>query len=316
MAKSLSIEKFFIVMVLFSLTACSDIPDSDYSDVEFMEEGATEEGSTEEEFTEEGSTEEGSTEEEFTEEGAKGGGSTGGGSTGGGSTEEGATEEGATEEGATEEGSTGEGSTGGSAREGSTEAGSTEDTQDTALIEPDDYRIILSVDSVINKNETGILKIWIGAPDIEVYFSEGVVQDETTIPSSIGKYAKITPVAPDFEVKNLTEDKCHKIHPSGSEVRFLLTPKTTGTYKVSANIEIYEATDCNGTSIPKTAETLSVTVNVNTKKEISKKFHKLGNIIWEKFLTFWGALITLVFTFLLFLIRRKIKRKTNFDETE
>ena len=179
----------------------------------------------------------------------------------------------------------------------------------------DDYKVILSVDSSINMNETGMLHVWIGSTGVDVNFTQGMTQDETTIPTSIGKYAKITPVAPDFEVENLTEDKCHKIHPSGSEVRFLLKPKTTGTYNVSANIEIYEAIDCNGTSVPKTSETLSVTVKVNTKKEVKKGLKKLGEIVWEKFTSFWGALITLIFAVLLFLIRRKIKRKTGFEET-
>lgn len=196
------------------------------------------------------------------------------------------------------------------------EEGSVEGSQDTMFIDPDDYRVILSVDSIINKNGTGILEVWIGSPDIEVSISEGMVQDETTIPATIGRYAKITPVAPDFEVKSFTEDKCHIIHPSGSVVRFSLNPKTTGSYKVSANIEIYEAADCNGTSVPKATKTLSVIVDVNTKKEISKKFNELLDIVWEKFLTFWGALITLVFAVLLFLIKRKIKRKSDFDETE
>ena len=177
----------------------------------------------------------------------------------------------------------------------------------------EDYKVILSVDSIINKNETGILQVWIGAPHIKVSVSDGMTHDESVIPAKIGDYAKITPIAPEFEVKKTSEEKCYKIHPSGSNVRFLLKPKMTGTYKVSANIEIFEGTECTGTSIPKTSEILTVTVDVNTKKEICKKTNELLNIVWEKFTTFWGGLITLFFTVLLFLVRRKIKRKTNFE---
>ncbi|WP_055442318.1 hypothetical protein [Lacinutrix himadriensis] len=188
--------------------------------------------------------------------------------------------------------------------------------QDTMLIKSDDFKVILSVDSTIHKNETGILQVWIGASNIEASFPEGMVQDQTMVPSTIGSYAKITPVAPDFDVEYLTEDKCHKIHPSGSDVRFLIKPKMPGTYKVSANVEIYRTNDCNGASVPKTSKTLSVIVDVDTKKEISKKLQELLNIIWEKFLSFWGALIALVFAALLFAIKRRIKKKTDFDETE
>jgi hypothetical protein len=157
--------------------------------------------------------------------------------------------------------------------------------------------------------------VWIGAPQIKVSVDPGMTQDQSTIPATIGDYAKITPIAPDFEVKNTSEEKCYEIHPSGSNVRFLLKPKMTGSYKVSANIEIFKASECTGTSIPKTSEILTVTVDVNTKKEISKRTHELWDIVWEKFVTFWGGLITLFFAVILFLIRRKIKKKTKFDET-
>ena len=181
-------------------------------------------------------------------------------------------------------------------------------------IQTNDYKVILSVDSTINMNESGMLHVWIGDTGVTVSISEGMVTDATTIPTDIGKYAKITPVAPNFEIESLTNNECHKIHPSGSEVRFILKAKSTGTYKVSANIELYEGVDCTGTSVPKTSETLSVIVQVNTKKEISKKMLSLGDIVWEKFLSFWGALTTLLFAAVLFLIRKKIKNKTGFDE--
>ena len=207
----------------------------------------------------------------------------------------------------------------GGASEGQTESVSEDhiegDTIDSKTNEKnflEEYKVILSVDSIINKNETGILQVWVGAPHITVSGSNGMTHDESLIPAIIGDFVKIIPIAPDFEVKKTSEEICYKIHPSGSNVRFLLKPKMTGTYKVSANIEIYEGTECTGTSIPKTSEILTVTVDVNTKKEISKKTNELLNIVWEKFTTFWGGLITLFFTVLLFLVRRKINRKTNF----
>ena len=83
---------------------------------------------------------------------------------------------------------------------------------------------------------------------------------------------------------------------------------------MSVNIQLYETNDCEGAFIPKTSETLSVTVDVNTKKEIEKKVDTLGQIVWDKFVKFWGALVALIFGAILFVIRKKIKQKTGYDE--
>ncbi|KGL64011.1 hypothetical protein [Polaribacter sp. Hel1_85] len=179
-----------------------------------------------------------------------------------------------------------------------------------------DYIVILSVDSIININETGMLHTWIGLPNAKIEFPEGQVQDKTSIPSTIGQYAKIKPIAPDFEISGYTPGKCHKIHSSGSEVRFSIKPKSEGTYSVSADIELYDNSKCEGTPVPKTAKTLSVSVKINKEKEFSNKVTELKNIVWDKFILFWGALIALIFSTIIFLIRRKIKKKTGFEEKE
>ncbi|WP_452229457.1 hypothetical protein [Lacinutrix sp. MEBiC02404] len=193
-----------------------------------------------------------------------------------------------------------------------------EEVQVASSIKPEDYKVVLSVDGAINKNETGMMQVWIGASKIKPFFSDGMVQDETTVPSNIGSYAKITPVASDsdFEIVYLTDEKCYKIHPSGSDVRFLLKPKRAGTYKVSANVEIFRDSNCSGEFVPKTSKTLSVIVAVDIKKDISTRIQVLLDIIWEKFLTFWGALIAFIFAVLFFLIKRRIKRKTDYEESE
>ena len=178
----------------------------------------------------------------------------------------------------------------------------------------ENYKVVLSVDGTINMNENGVLVVWIGADTVEVAFEEGTVQDQTIIPTEIGQYAKVTPFAPDFDIINPTEDSCYKIHPSGSEIRFSLQPKSTGTYNVSVNIQLYETEDCQGAFVPKASETLSVIVDVNTQKEIEKKVNTLGEIVWEQFLKFWGALVALIFGAILFIIRKKIKKKTGYEE--
>lgn len=180
---------------------------------------------------------------------------------------------------------------------------------------PDDnYKVILATSPEIFKNETCELKIWIGAEKIEVTFSEGMITDQTSIPATIGQYAKITPYAPDFEVSP-AQMTCVKIDPSGSEVRFTLKPKSSGKFKVSANIELFDNPDCTGPAIPKTAKTLSVEVKTNTKFVVLDGLQKMGAVVWDKFMSFWGIVITLFFAAALFVIRRFVKKKTGYDDT-
>lgn len=177
----------------------------------------------------------------------------------------------------------------------------------------DNYKIILATNEKIFKNQTCELKIWIGAEKMEVSFSEGMITDQTSIPASIGQYAKITPYAPDFEISP-AQMTCVKIDPSGSEVRFTLTPKSSGKFKVSANIELFNNPDCTGPAIPKTAKTLSVTVTTDRIHEIREALKEMGEVVWDKFMSFWGIVITLFFAAALFVVRRFIKEKTGYDD--
>ena len=178
-----------------------------------------------------------------------------------------------------------------------------------------DFKVVLSVDSIMYLGQSGMMQVWIGDKNIDVTFSEGMTQDEKTLPSSIGQYAKITPYAPDFEVTALSTILCYKIDPSGSEIRYSLVPKDEGDYKVSADIELYETSDCTGIAVPKTARALSVSVGVNMNKEISKGIHKMESVVWDKFMVFWIALITLIFGAAIFVIRKYIKNKTGFEDS-
>jgi len=185
---------------------------------------------------------------------------------------------------------------------------------DAVVADKNDLKVVLSVDSVMYLGQSGMMQLWLGSQDVQLTFSEGMAQDEKEIPSSVAQYAKITPYAPDFEIKALSTTVCYKIDPSGSEVRYSLTPKDEGHYKVSANIELYETEDCTGVSVPKTARALSVKVGVDMQKEISKGIHQMEKIVWDKFKIFWLALITLIFGAAIFVIRRFVKNKTGYEE--
>ncbi len=179
-------------------------------------------------------------------------------------------------------------------------------------IDADDYKVKLGVDENIKMYKTGQLTVWVGAAKEDHVLPPGMIIDSTYIPANIGQYAKITPYAPDFDVTP-SETKCIKIDPSGSEVFFSLKPKKIGRFKVSARIELYSDLDCSGTPIPKTASTLSVIVETDRINGFKEKLNKMLSIFWDKFLSFWGALLALIFALLLFLLRRKLKRWTGFN---
>ena len=172
-------------------------------------------------------------------------------------------------------------------------------TQPGAL---DEYKIILAVDKELEiPGRPGLLKVWIGSPDYQATFPSTMTQDKTTVPA-VGETAEVEPVAPDFDI-NPEETQCIEIHPSGSEVQFVLTPKKekSGKFDVSANVRLYHSLDCSGSPIPKTSARLTVSIKVNYKELFIEKLMELGSVTWDKFLEFWGALVALVFALILYL---------------
>jgi hypothetical protein len=175
-----------------------------------------------------------------------------------------------------------------------------------------EYTVVLGVDEQIGiPGFPGELRVWIGNSTFKPNFPTSMIQDETTIPGE-GESAKVEPFAPAFEI-DPPETQCIKIHLSGSELRFKLTPKKAGTFNVGANVFLFDSLDCSGSPIPKTAATLQVTVEVNTKEILAAKAGELWSIFWEKLLEFWAAFVVLIFGLILFLIRSKLKQWFGFE---
>lgn len=171
----------------------------------------------------------------------------------------------------------------------------------------DDYRVVLGVDQTIKiPGIPGELRVWIGSPDYQPDFPERMSQDEATVPA-VGESAKVQPFAPAFTIEP-AETQCIRIHPSGSEVRFKLIPQKQGSFEVGANVYLFDSLDCSGSPIPKTAATLKVLVEVDSKQAFLEKLNELWHIAWEKFVEFWAALLAIFFGLILFLIRGKLKR--------
>jgi len=172
---------------------------------------------------------------------------------------------------------------------------------------PDEfYEARLKVKDTIYADRNGEMVVWIGAKNFKPSTSKGYVYDSILIHSNRGQYVKITPIAPDFETT--PEWSCAKMDPTGISEKFILKPKkgTYGKVNVSARIELFECEDCTGTPIPKTTETLTVSIE---KVPIINMIYKLLDILWDHFEIFFGTLVALLFSIIIF----KIKKKTGFD---
>jgi|GEM_PF-1962519 len=171
----------------------------------------------------------------------------------------------------------------------------------------DEYNVVLGVDETIKiPGIPGELRVWIGSPDYRPDFPERMAQDETSVPA-VGESATVQPFAPAFKIEP-AETQCIRIHPSGSEVRFKLIPEKQGSFEVGANVYLFDSLDCSGSPIPKTAATLKVLVEVDRKEAFLEKVRELWDVLWEKFVEFWAALLAILFGLILFLIRGRLKR--------
>ena len=194
-------------------------------------------------------------------------------------------------------------------------AGSGEEGEEEPAAKPalnaDDYKVALDVTNEITLNSNATLRVWIG---LENYLPKPIpttARDTTTIPASLGDYARITPYAPDFTV-GPEESQVMRIVPSGSSVLFSLTPEREGEFLISAKIELYDNPDLVGVAVPKTSDIVSVVVKVDTKAAVKSHLGQLGDVAWTEFLKFWGAIVTLLLGALYFIIHRSVKKRTGY----
>lgn len=172
-----------------------------------------------------------------------------------------------------------------------------------------EYKAVLGADPTITiPGPPGRLKVWIGIPDYNPNFPEGMTQKYAALPAA-GATAKITPFAPAFKVEP-KESICMKIDPTGSEVSFTLTPTKGGTFDVGADVYLYDSINCSGPPIPKGTTTLKVQVVVKTIPDRDS----IKDVIRQMLLKFWGEILMLVSAVILFLIRKKLKKWIGFGK--
>ena len=178
----------------------------------------------------------------------------------------------------------------------------------------DAFAVALDVTEKVKSHEMADLRVWVGLEDFMPDTREDMARDVGTIPSDAGRFAQITPHAPGFEVRP-TMSQCVRIHATGSAVLFTLAPRHRGESSVSAHVDLFEEPGCLGDPIPKASEFLTVSVTVDRVHLLQTKTIELLSVVWNSFLTFWGALIALLFGALLYIIRQYVKRTTGYDQT-
>jgi len=184
-----------------------------------------------------------------------------------------------------------------------------------SIMNPEDYIVTLDVTRNFKLHKKGDLRVWIGIENFVPSEREDMARDITRIPSNIGLYAKVTPYAPDFDVQP-ENSQCIRIDPSGSSVLFSITPLRKGEFRVSSKVEIFKDSDCSGTPIPKSSEILTVTVTVDKMEVFKIRLGELFTIFWDKFLSLWGAVITIIFGLILYLLRKFLMKKTGYNDKE
>ncbi|MBI3526023.1 MAG: hypothetical protein HY066_16135 [Betaproteobacteria bacterium] len=170
----------------------------------------------------------------------------------------------------------------------------------------DQYAVKVGVDPVLRiPGPPGELRVWIGYPAYEPEYKD-LKSATDTLPAE-GKTAMVTPFAPGLKVEP-NKSVCMKTNPKGSEVIFTLTPVESGSFKVGAEVALFDSADCSGAPIPKATTTLRVEVSVDRGKLTSKYVGELWEVFWKKLLEFWGAAVALIFAALLFLLRKRLKQ--------
>lgn len=188
----------------------------------------------------------------------------------------------------------------------------------------DKYKVGLEADSIMKFGGVYTLKVLVGPEDITLsYAQDGKVNDEIIISTKNNQYAIITPHTPGFDVEPRSTG-CILLDSSEIGYLFKLTPTAVGTFNISANVELFDNNECSGSKTAKIASDLEITVEVATKPNLDPDppsplspnkttWEEIQDLFKENFKTFMGSLFALFFGYLLFLIRKKLKKKTGYD---
>lgn len=186
--------------------------------------------------------------------------------------------------------------------------GSAQPEGPSASPQPEEYTVALDAKEEFFLHQSGRIRVWIGLEDYLNTPREGEVRDQSAIPANLGQYAQITLKAPGFEV-DPAQTECIRIVPTGSSVDFALIPQTEGEFTVSASVNVYETANCSGPPVPLANTYLTVKVKVDKAREYGQWWDNLLQTLMDNLATFITSLVALLGSFVLFLIRKKMKKK-------
>jgi len=182
-----------------------------------------------------------------------------------------------------------------------------------ATDEYEKYKVELGADSILNVGIPGELWVWIGDPKYKGVFRPEMNRVTGEI-AAVGDKAIIKPFVPTGLKVSPLESECIAIDPTGSSESFELMPEKKGIYKVGATVYLYGSNDCSDTPTPKAAKKFQVEVRVDETAKWNDRSEKLLDILWDKFVEFWGAVVVLFFGAVLFLLRKKLKKWFGYEE--
>lgn len=98
--------------------------------------------------------------------------------------------------------------------------------------------------------------------------------------------------------------------------RNAIWPREAGTFEAGADVRLYESADCSGTPVSRSLANLNVEVVVDSGKLVERGAGELLQVAWEKFLEFWGYLLTAIFGLLLFLFKGRLAKLFGYQPRE
>lgn len=173
------------------------------------------------------------------------------------------------------------------------------------------FEIKMAIEKLIKFPSDGVALIISITPEgVESEDIEGWTSDSRSVRSTF-RFAHIKPNLPDaFELIGDSTKGCIElsVH-DANDVDFRIKPNKTGKFALMASVDFYAEKECKGKKESKLAKPLEVTVEVDRGALAQPYLVTLWDEFWKQFLVFWGVLLTAIFAFLTFKVKKRLDTK-------